>query len=144
MEWRRPVERKWPYRHLNYSRRIEVDELSWWERYFGEWLTTRQVAWMLHISMRSVGHLCENGRLDRERFRNEMSGRVQWHFRVEKVRALMGEREYCHRRAVWERYFSVEGKAARAREAAAQFERDAAVCAEAMRKSPWHNERKVW
>lgn len=96
--------------------RVEVGDLSPRERYFGDLLTTRQVAWMLHITMRSVTDLRQNGRLQGVREFIGWRGKTQWHYWKKEVVALMNDPEYCARRGRYERYLSPEGRAARAAE----------------------------
>lgn len=119
----RPVHERWRTRRvLPSGGRVEVGDIAWWERHFGEWLTTRQAAWMLHTTQRSITTHRQNGRLMAKRFRNDMSHRVQWHYPKEEVLALMNDRERNRRRANYERYLSPEGRAERAAEAARQRE----------------------
>jgi hypothetical protein len=108
---------RWTMRkRLSDGGRVEVGDLSEWEKYFGDWITTRQVAWMLHISQNGVLRLRHNGRLRGVKQPTLVRGRMQWHYRKAEVEALMNDREYNRRHVLYEQYCSPEGKARRAEE----------------------------
>lgn len=108
---------RWTMRkRLSDGGRVEVGDLSEWEKYFGDWITTRQVAWMLHISVSGAQELRQNGRLQGVKQPTLVTGRMQWHYRKAEVVALMNDREYCRRRVIYEEYLSPEGKARRKEE----------------------------
>jgi len=81
------------------------------------WLTMKQTARMLHISQNGVLELRRNGRLQGVKQSTLVQRRVQWHYRKAEVLALMNDPKYNHRRALYERHVSPEGKARRAEEA---------------------------
>ena len=76
---------------------VEVGDLSVWEKYFGDWLTTRQAAWMLHNTQRAVCGLRQNGRLPGRKMEAAPLGRERWHYRKKDVLALMNDRGYMER-----------------------------------------------
>ena len=76
---------------------VEVGDLSVWEKYFGEWITTRQAAWMLHNSQRAVCGLGQSGRLTRRKMPTAPLGWERWHYRKAEVVALMNDAGYMAR-----------------------------------------------
>ncbi len=92
---------------------VEVGDLSVWERYLGEWVTTRQVAWMLRVTQRAVCSLRQSGRLVGREQATLVFGRVRWHFRKADVLALMNDAAYCKRRGTYDLYLSPTARALR-------------------------------
>ena len=103
---------------------IEVGDLSEWEKYFGDWITVRQTAWLLHNSRRSVYILRDNGRLEGRIQETLLHGRMQWHFRKKDVLALMGDDKYIERYRNYKRYACPEARERR------RLEKEAAQAAQ--------------
>ena len=93
---------------------VEVGDLSVWERYLGEWVTTRQVAWMLRVTQRAVCSLRQSGRLVGREQETIIFGRVRWHYRKADVLALRNDAAYCKRRGTYDLYLSPIARALRA------------------------------
>ena len=76
---------------------VGVGDLSEWERYFGEWITTRQAAWLLGNTQRAVCGLRQSGRLPGRKMETLVQGRERWHYRKADVKALMNDAQYMER-----------------------------------------------
>ena len=117
---------------------VEVGDLSEWERYMGDWITTRQAAWLLHVTQRAVCSLRQSGRLAGRMQETLLTGREQWHFRKADVLALMGEDGYLRRHRNYGQYSSPEARERR------EAEREAAGAAEREREWEVIEEMRRW
>ena len=107
---------------LNQKKRIGVGDLSTREKYFADWITARQVAWLMNVTMARVYLWRKSGRLASRQL-PEYGYRNQWMFRKAEVKALMDDPRHNAGRYKWAKHCSPEGKARRAAEKAAEAEK---------------------
>ena len=108
---------------LNRHKRIEVGDLTTREKYFAEWITARQAAWLLNVTPGTAHAYRKRGRLA-GRILPEYGYGNQWMFRKAEVKALMNDPRHIAGREKWAKHCSPEGRARKAAEAAAQAERE--------------------
>ena len=118
--WRRRYLMRQP---LKLKGRLDVWDVSVPERYLADWLTARQVASLLHVSVFTVYAHRAKGHLEAQR-RPEYGYHNQLMFRKREVKGLMDNEKYFRRRALWEAVHSERGKTRR-REAEAKAREEA-------------------
>ena len=121
------------------GKRVEVGDLSEWERHFGDWITARQTAWMLNVTMNVVYVMRRTGRLAARKEPCWFNGRDQWFFRKTEVKALMNDPAHMRGRFNYARYGTPEARAI-AKEA--QFRAELDACEYAARRSGGRNQPK--
>ena len=107
-----PRERTNLHHLLPRGKRVGVGDLSEWERHFGDWITTRQTAWMLNVTMNVVYVMRCTGRLNARKEHCWFNGREQWHFRKTDVIALMNDPAHIRGRGIYAKYGTPEARAA--------------------------------
>ncbi len=126
-------------RLLPRGKRVGVGDLSEWEWHFGDWITTRQAAWMLNVTMNVVYALRRNGRLTARKETCWFNRREQWHFRKTDVTDLMNDLVHMRGRGAYANRKTPEQRAAQKE---AEFRAQLDACEYADQRSGGHAMRE--
>ena len=117
---------------LNCTRRIGVGDLPPQDKYFGEWINARQVAWLLNTTLQQAYRHRDSGRVRAIKDPTAAPRNCRWLFCKADVKKMMNDPNFIEGRIHYTKYCTPEAqqrnKERREQEAEAEFRQQLDAC----------------